>query len=176
MVGRVGVPSVERTLKVGGAIFFETLDEGLFEVRVLQIIEPLVRSPLYKPPSAVVRISHLNPGRGAIAGLGADDIANTPFEPHEVSRIRASLKGVQEDVAQRPDISPEQQDYVNRKLDEVIDAATRVGRKDWINLAIGTLTNVVVNSGLSSVVARFIFQATGDALAWLVGQTLRLLS
>lgn len=170
VVGRVGVPSVERTLKVGGAIFFETLDEGLFEVRVVRIIYN------YPGASAVVRISHLRPGRGAIAGLGADDITNTPFEPHEEARIRASLKSVQDAVAQRPDITPEQQDYINRKLDEVIDAATRVGRKDWINLAIGTLTNVVVNAGISSVQARFIFQAAGDALAWLVGQTLRLLS
>jgi hypothetical protein len=168
VVGRVGIPSVERTLRVGGAIYFETLDQGLFEVRVLHI-RP-------SPQSAVLRISHLRPGRSLVAGLGTDDIDNTPFEPQEVAHIRASLKGVQEAVTQRQDVTPEQTDYINRKLDEIIDASTRVGRKDWVNLAVGTLTNIVVNAGLSSGVARFIFQTAGDALAWLVGQTLQLLS
>ncbi|MDP1990660.1 MAG: hypothetical protein Q8K00_06505 [Syntrophales bacterium] len=174
VVGRVGVPGVERTLKVGGAIYFDTRDEGVFEVRVMSIqVKYYSTDP---PTGAVVRVSHLRPGGGTVAGLGSVDIANTPFEPDEVERILGSITSIQEAVTQRSDITPEQQDYINRKLDEVIDAATRVGRKDWINLAIGTLTNVVVNVGLGSVPARFIFQAMGDALSWLVGQTIRLLS
>ena len=102
-------------------------------------------------------------------------MANYPFTSPELARIRKSIDDVRDSVRQREDLLPDQVDYISRKLDEIGDAANRVGRKDWINLAIGTLTNLVVSGAIGPDAARFLFQRMGQALGWLLGETLKFL-
>ena len=78
-------------------------------------------------------------------------------------------------VGDREDLMPEQVDYISRKLDDIAEAANRVGRKDWINLAIGTLTNLVVSGAVGSDAAKFLFEILGQALRWMLGGNLKLL-
>lgn len=159
VVGRPGFPNVARTLRTGGAILFETPDEGVIEVRVMRIrgytdcVEVLVR-----------RVSSR---AGISAGFVEQEAGNAPFEPHERARIGQGLKLVREAVAQRKDITGQQSEYVCRKLDELQQASERFGRRDWINLVVGTLTNTIVSAALGSDFGRFLFQAVGNALSWL---------
>jgi hypothetical protein len=67
-------------------------------------------------------------------------------------------------------------EFLGRKLDDLAAAATRMGRKDWINLAVGMLTNTIVGAALNPDAAKLLFQAAGAALSWLWGSTLHLLS
>jgi hypothetical protein len=107
-------------------------------------------------------------GRAGIAGgFVEDEGGNTPFEPNERARIAEGFKEVREKVARRADLEPEQKDLICRKLDEMERAAARFGRRDWINLVVGTLTNTIVSAALGSEVGRFLFRAVGDALSWL---------
>ena len=161
VVGRVGFPSVERTLKVGGAVLFETPDEGLFEVRLMHI------NYYGSPESAEFLVSRVTPQRGIAAGFTEHDASNMPFDDKEVKRIAASLREVGDGVRARSDVRPEQMDFVIRKLDEMSDAATRLGRRDWANLAVGTLANVIVTAALNSDAGKFLFQAMATSLAWL---------
>jgi len=173
VVGHIGLPSLTRTLSVGGAVLFETPDDGLFEIRIMSITQRV--SGATWSFCATFGISRLQPRRGLTAGVPNESTANNPFTSSEVARIRKSLEPVHDAVRQRKDLTPEQVDYVSRKLDEIVDAASRVGRRDWINLAVGTLTNVVVGAAVGSNAAKFLFQSVGQALGWLLGETLKLL-
>jgi len=80
-----------------------------------------------------------------------------------------------EAVAGREDLRPEQVDYINRKLDDLVDATSRVGRKDWVNLVVGTLTNIIISAAIGSEAGKFLFRTVGNALGWAVGEALKLL-
>jgi hypothetical protein len=167
VVGRVGSLNVERELTVGGAVLFETPDDGLFEVRVLNFAGHL--------DTAEFLISRLVPGQGYSDGVPNEDLTNTPFRPDEVTQIRRSLKAVKQVMQDRGDLTTEQLDYLARKLDDIGDAANRVCRKDWINLAMGALANLVVAAGFGTSSARLLFESARHALGWLVGEAIKFL-
>lgn len=43
------------------------------------------------------------------------------------------MADLKQELSRRADIAHEQLELINRKLDEIQDAAARMGRKDWIN-------------------------------------------
>jgi hypothetical protein len=163
VVGRAGFPNVGKNLRAGGAVLFETPDAGLLEVRLLKILRP--------QNVAMVRVSRVSPRNGITAGFVEHEQGNEPFAPHEVIRIRASLQAVREAAAARNDLTDDKIDLINRKLDDMAAAATRMGRKDWLNLAVGQPTNLIATAALGPDVGKFLFGSIGQALAWLVGQT-----
>jgi hypothetical protein len=167
VVGRVGSLNVERSLTVGGAVLFETPDDGLFEVRIMNIGGRL--------DTAEFLISRLMPGQGYTAGVPNEDLTNTPFSADEVTKVRGSLKAVQQVMQDRGGLTPEQLDYLGRKLDDIADAANRVCRKDWMNLAMGALANLVVTAGLGTLPARLLFETVRHALGWLIGEAIKYL-
>jgi hypothetical protein len=174
VVGRIGYPNVTRTLAAGGAILYETPDQGIFEIRLMSI-HIGYRTPGNLPDTATVAITPVVPIGRLFAAVSDDDTSNDPFAPAEVEQIRKNLQAVRDAAAEREDLRPEQLDYIARKLDEMVQAAGRLGRKDWLNLAVGTLTNVVVGAAIGSDAAKFLFHSVGQALAWLLGGTLKLL-
>jgi hypothetical protein len=101
--------------------------------------------------------------------------SNTPFSLEELQRIAASIDSIRMEIGQRTDISPQQLEFVFKKLDEMREASERLERKDWMNLALGTLTSVVVTAALASPAAKALFAAAGTALSWLFGTGLKLL-
>ncbi len=165
VVSRVGFPSLSRTLTVDDAVLFDTA-EGVFEIRVLS---------LQSLTKAVFCINPLPQRLGPTAGVVNEDTSNLGFTEPELHRIRKSLAEVRDAVGHREDLMPEQVDYISRKLDYIADAANRVGRKDWINLAIGTLTNLFVSGAVGPDPAKFLVQILGQALDWMLGGNLKLL-
>jgi hypothetical protein len=140
---------------------FETPDDGLIEVRVLDYD--------YLVSSVTVRVSQVSPQPGLAAGFVDLHGGNGPFSPTEIKRIRGSIEQVQKAVRERDDLRAEQSDLIVRKLDEMAEASERVGRRDWINLAVGTITNIVVTAALDSSIAKFLFTTVARAFSWLTG-------
>jgi len=167
VVGRAGYPNVGKNLRAGGAILFETPDAGLLEVRVLHVTSA--------PDTVTVRISRVSPRQGIAAGFVDHEPDNAPFNQQELLRIKNSLSAVSNAVAERSDLTSAQLDLIDRKLDDMAAAAARMGRKDWINLAIGQLTNLIVTAAFGAEVGKFLFSAVGRALSWLVGETIKYL-
>lgn len=111
----------------------------------------------YSPSTASFKITRLGVQSPFRVLRDNWDPANSPFEPHEVRRITASIGEVRDSVAGREDLRPEQVDYINRKLDDLVEATGRVGRKDWVNLVVGTSTNIVVSAAIGSDAGKFLF-------------------
>jgi hypothetical protein len=164
VIGRPGLPNAEADLRVGGALLFET-PEGLFEVRILSI----------NLSNVVVLVTHVAPIPGISAGFVDQDQTNAPFSPDELRQIAVSVDRIRVEIGQRTDISPQQLAFISKKLDEMQAASERLGRKDWINLAVGTLTSVVVTAALAPPVAKALFAVAGTALSWLFGTGMKLL-
>ena len=108
--------------------------------------------------------------------MAQENTTNKHFTPSEVLRIGKGFAAVSDAVRKREDITPEKIDYITRKLDEIVEAANRVGRKDWVNLAIGTLTNDVIGAAVGPNATKFLFQTVSQALEWILGGHLKLLS
>jgi hypothetical protein len=165
VIGRPGFPNLESMLRVGGAVLFETLD-GLFEIRVMSTNSSYVR----------LLITHLSPRPGIAAGLIDTDQSNALFSAEELRRIASSLDQIRLTMSSRSDVTPEQLEFISRKLDEMRSASERLGRKDWLSLAIGTLTSIIVTAALETTTARALLEAASAGLSWLLGSGIRLLS
>lgn len=166
IVGHPGFPNIERALKLGDALLFETSDSGVIEIRVLRLDSAAV----------TILLTRVSPRSGIVAGFVEQDPSNSAFSPGELRQLSESLQRIRTEISQRSDVTPPQLDLISRKLDEMQDAASRLGRRDWMNLAIGTLTGIVVNAALGPEVGRALFRAADAALSWLFSGGLKLLT
>lgn len=166
-VGRPGLPNVESKLKVGDAILFETPDEGVFEVRLLNI--------LISQNKATLLVTHVSPTPGLTAAFVGSDPGNAPFTSEEKSKIIECLADVKEKLLESNLFTNEQADLVSRKLDEMTDASDRMGKKDFMNWVIGTLTSLTVTASLSPEARKIMFTSIGESLSWLFRNALQLL-
>jgi hypothetical protein len=139
VVGRPGLPNVESTFSTGGALLYETPD-GLFEIRLMSTAAG---------DQVMVLLSQVSPRPGITGGFVDQDSNNAPFTPPELVRIAASLEQIRLAMSERPDVRPEQLDFIARKLDDMRAASERLGRKDWMNLALGTMTSVIITGAFT---------------------------
>jgi hypothetical protein len=105
---------------------------------------------------------------GAGAPGGAD---NAPFLPSESQRISASLGAIRDYLVATQHVSGARLAFAEERLRYLEEASTRIGRKDWINLAYGALINIVVGAALSPDAAKDLLRLAGSALAWVLGGT-----
>lgn len=164
VIGRPGLPNINGDLHIGRALILET-PEGLFEVRVMATTISSVR----------VLVTELVGRPGMIGGFIDQDTSNTRFTPEERKRIAQSIQQIRIEISTHSDIASEKLDYISRKLTEIEAASDRLGRKDWINLTLGTLTSIVVSIGLEPSTAKVLFSVAGKALSWLFDSGLKIL-
>lgn len=102
-------------------------------------------------------------------------MSNTPFTSQERKRIAQSIQQIRIEISTHSDIAAEKLDFISRKLADIESASDRLGRKDWINLTLGTLTSIVVSIGLEPSTAKVLFSVAGKALSWLFDSGLKIL-
>lgn len=163
VIGRPGMSNLERELTIGDAVLIETPDEGVLEVRLLTTIFA---------SRAEVLISQVSSHASVYIGLTNIDPSNLPFTAAELRRIASSIDSIKQDV-QSLNCGPEQLDLILRKLDEMREASQRLGRKDWINFAIGTLMNVIAAATLDRDTAKTLLGMVSKGLSWVFQQLLQ---
>ena len=164
VVGFPGLPNEKRRVYTGDALLYET-PMGTFDVRVLS------------QSSAKVRflVTQLSPTPSIAGAFSSSDPSNIQFSPPELERIALSLEAVKEKVSSQPGIQPEQIALVHKKLDEIGEAATRLGRKDWINYAAGAITSACASAAFAPEVTKSIFLSLNSAFSWLFSGVMLLL-
>ncbi len=166
VVGHPGLPNIDKALRIGEAVLFETPDDGILEVRALAT----------NHNRAELLVSQVSPRLGIAGGLVIEDPNNSPFTPSELIRIADSLKSIGVTIRRRSDVAPEQLELIQRKLDEMEAASRRLGRKDWITYVAGTLTSICVSAAFAPDVSKALFQSANSALSWLFYNALQLLA
>lgn len=165
-VGRPGMPNLTTTLGLGEAVLFET-PEGTLEIRVLKST----------PGFADVLITQLSPRPGLAGGFVDQTSENQAFSEQELKQISESIDRIRLQLQERGDVTSEQMDLISRKLGEMEQAASRMGRRDWMNLAVGTLTTAAVSAALTPEVTKALFRAADIALSWMFsGAVLKVLT
>ena len=108
------------------------------------------------------------PEAGKIA-QEAKSLGNEPFSPVELQRVREGLTRIEQQVLRTQSLSKQQTDLLLGAVKEVEQAAGRVGRKDWVLLAIGTLVSAAAQAALDPTTGKAIMQGAAAALSWIVG-------
>lgn len=155
-IGYPGLPSLKNWLSTGDELLYET-PQGTFDIRVMS-------QTLFE---AKFLVTLLSPMPSIIAGFSSSDPSNTQFSQIELEKIALSIEDVKTKLSLQPEIQPEQIALINRKLDEINYAATRLGRKDWINYAAGAITSTCVSAAFTPNIAKSIFSSLNSAFAWL---------
>ena len=93
-----------------------------------------------------------------LLGAGSSVVTeNTVFTVDEQREIAGHLKKLGEYVSDTHSLSKAQIQALGEKLDYLVDASSRLGRKDWLNAFIGAILGFVFTTAFAPESARTIF-------------------
>lgn len=98
-----------------------------------------------------------------------NDLENSAFSAAELMRISSAINEIKEHLVTSGEHSESQIKFIATRLKHLEDASHRMGRKDWITLTMGTLTNIIVGAALAPDAARELLRIAGTLLGWVVG-------
>jgi hypothetical protein len=105
-----------------------------------------------------------------LLGAGVDKVTeNTPFTLDEQKQIAARIDELAKSVSRTHSLSEDQMHALDAKLDYLVDASRRLGRKDWFITFIGVIITFVLTAAIAPESARTIFQTFLRAIGHLYG-------
>lgn len=158
-VGAFGHENAYDDLYVGDFIKYSNL-VGLFEVRLVKIGPGFSRAQL--------RIRQLGGPMVALRSQENSD-ANDFFADEEIKNIKRSMSEIKDHLFEVADLGERQKIFIESQFAHMESALARMGRKDWIVLAIGTFTNIIIGAALDPDLARALFQIAQRLLGWALG-------
>jgi len=94
-----------------------------------------------------------------LLGAGSNAVTeNTLFTVEEQKQIAERLRELAKHVSHMHSFSGAQIEALEEKLDYLVDASGRLGRKDWLNAFIGATLGYILGAALPPESARIIFQ------------------
>ena len=105
-----------------------------------------------------------------LATAQSPDASNEPFTADEQADISTRIDRAKDAVRQdNPELTTEQMSAIEQMLDEIKDASTRVGRKDWVMMANGALLGLIVNDLVPPHVVQSVFNMLITGIAHIFG-------
>lgn len=86
---------------------------------------------------------------------------NEPFTEDEKRQISKGIHEIKEHLIQTQRLTAEKQTFVETRLSYLEEALGRLGRFDWLNLAVGVLMNIAVGVSLNPDSVRETFRIAG---------------
>jgi hypothetical protein len=74
------------------------------------------------------------------------------FTSSELEQIKQGIEALQDDVRNLTELSRRQQEKVSEKFEEVQRGSERLGRKDWVEYAIGAATTLLITEAVPPLV------------------------
>lgn len=99
---------------------------------------------------------------------------NLPFTPAELPEVRRCLEEIKAYVMEVTTLTEAQARIVAARFDHMEEAASRMGRKDWVTLIVGSLVGVASSLALTGDSTRDIFGFAALALKKFLGTVLYL--
>jgi hypothetical protein len=109
IIGYPGMPNVGREMLNGDAILYETMSNGIIEIRAIAM----------NAISIEVLVTQISPQIGLLAAAMTDDPNNAPFSEVELQRVGESLEALRAAVRKSNYLATEQFELLSRKLDEI---------------------------------------------------------
>jgi hypothetical protein len=94
---------------------------------------------------------------------------NSKFSAEELKRIRLSIEELRKYVFETELLNESRHAYVSSRLDYLIEASERLGRKDFLNIAVSVVMQVVVDyAPYSMAAAQEFWRMASHAFNWIV--------
>lgn len=93
--------------------------------------------------------------------------ANRPFSKSEQQRIAETLDMLANTLHTDQVVNEEQVAELRQRLDYLVESSNRLGRKDWLLTAAGTIMGFTLQAGLSSEAAVHVLKLAGAVLKWI---------
>ncbi len=97
-----------------------------------------------------------------IIDAASSDETNVPFTAEEKTYILSGLTEIRQYLLTAHKLDPE---LIEARLGYLAEAAERVGRKDWINLLLSVIVNIVIQAALPPDSTRELFRFVGSVLS-----------
>jgi hypothetical protein len=95
---------------------------------------------------------------GELLRVGSNEVAeNAPFTPEEQKAIAGRLDDLAKYIRTMHSLSQAQMQPLEEKLDYLVEASGRLGRKDWLNAFIGITLAFMLSAALAPESARTMF-------------------
>jgi hypothetical protein len=95
--------------------------------------------------------------------------SNTVFTPQEQQAIANRIQEAKAYIKGQPSITEQQAKYINEKLDFLVDSSKRQSRQDWMFLAIGVVTTILVSLSLSPEQGKTLFHFITSTFSLIAG-------
>jgi hypothetical protein len=102
--------------------------------------------------------------------------SNEPFTAEEQRHIAATLEEVRHEVHTLRELSDDQKKSFDATVQQMLDSAGRLGKRDWVNAFLGAYVGWVVTSALGSQVAQSVFDLIASKLSWVWSEIPKLFS
>jgi len=159
---------------------------GEYNVRYAAGDEPVIEVPKYSWDAVMISVgawlgavkhdietrdlwAELRRQNELLAGSWEQAAENMPFTPDERDEIARQLKHLGEHVSRYYPLSDQQLAVLDSKLDELLEATHRLGRKDWRLVVIGTMLGYVVVAGLPPAAGRHILVVFLNSIGQFLG-------
>ena len=109
-----------------------------------------------------------------LEGVWDDTFENTPITPDEQGKIARQLREFREYVHDTHDLSEQQSADLSEKVDYLVEAASRVGRRDWLMMCVGAIVAYLLVAALPPDASRQIVETFISGIAQLLGHDLSL--
>lgn len=94
---------------------------------------------------------------------------NAAFSVAERRRIEKSLAEIRSLLLASHDVSASSLKQVDARLEYLEQASERLGRKDWLNVALAVVVNIIMTAAVPPETARTILSGAGSILSWVLG-------
>lgn len=101
---------------------------------------------------------------------------NLPFAQAELPQVRKALEEIKAYVIKTKELTETQRKIVDARFDHMEEAATRMGRKDWLSLVIGNLLGIAFSLALTGDSTRDLFGFVALVFKRILGTMLYLAS
>jgi hypothetical protein len=102
-----------------------------------------------------------------LVGAASGETENSPFAASEQKQIAKDVEEIRQFVIATCRLTEAQSEFVNERFTYLIEASERVGRKDWINLAVSVLISHVLALAMPPETTRELFRFSARVLHWL---------
>jgi hypothetical protein len=101
---------------------------------------------------------------------------NLPFTKAELPQVRSALEEIKTYVIKTMELTETQKKIVDARFDHMEEAATRMGRKDWLSLMIGNLLGIAFTLTFKGDSTRDLFSFAALVIKRILGTMLYLAS
>ncbi len=100
---------------------------------------------------------------------------NDPFTPSERHDVATKLDELKQQFLCAQQFQMEQADFIERQFTYLREASERLGRKDWLNTALGGFVALIVGLALEPEKAKGLLALAGTLFQWIYSGTQALL-